>query len=116
MKQHVRQCTAVLCLLLTANGAWTQERALAYRYAMGQETKYQRTIRLQAESAANPEGKEDAVFMQTYILRVEAVQGDGSARMVLRLDSAVLWQQGKLVDLPPADTLRNVSVQFLSLT
>jgi hypothetical protein len=112
MKQHIRWCTAILYLLLVPNVVWTQERALSYRYIKGEETKYQRTIRLQAESAANPEGKDDEVFKQIYTLRVEDVLGDGSARMTLRLDSTALWDKGKPVDLPPADTLRNQSVQF----
>lgn len=116
MNQPLRRCMAILCILMMfgaeSTAVWTQERALVYRYVKGQETTYKRTIHLQAESAANPEGKDDDVFEQIYTLRVEDTRADGSAKMTLRLDSAALWKKGQPIVLPPADTLRTSSVRF----
>lgn len=112
MNRPPRWCMVILCFLVLSSAVWTQERALAYRYRKGQEMTYKRTIHLQAESAVNPEGKDDDVFEQVYHLRVEDVTQDGSAKMTLRLDSAALWKKGEPLNLPPADSLRSVSVQF----
>jgi len=112
MKRGMCWYLAVVVFLPMSNLVWAQERALAYRYVEGQEMTYQRTVRLQAESAASPEGKENSVLEQVYVLRVEQVAQDGSARMTLRLDTVALREGGKLLDLPPLDTLRSISTRL----
>lgn len=111
MKPCSLWCIIVACFLLPLFVLWAQERTLEYRYVKGQELTYKRTVRMQAESAASPEGQDDGVFEQIYVLRVEDVTRDGSAKITLRLDSAALWKKGERFDIPPADTLRKVSVQ-----